>query len=255
MKTMSDEDLLGALRAADPASRVVLSPSEATLVVRRARPASRPRRWPIWTAALAGVLVIGVPAGAVATGFAARTGWFGSPNPGDDRATHQSTEMSNANDEWIDLGADDLADVVGTLLSPAMPLAPGVTAEDLVARTVDAIAQDDAVATETGVRRSLEHESYTDWIDAWIAAHDRGDAAGQHAAAEVLAEAADWPAMVATDGGGVTDVMRGFAARIAAGDDEAAQALAQVESAPSWDGVDRSDVVDEIYRAVTEQRG
>jgi len=87
-------------------------------------------------------------------------------------------------------------------------------------------------------------------MGAWIAAHDRGDTEAQETAARVITEASDWPTLVATDGGGVTDVMRAYAKRIAAGDSDAAQAMAQFEGAPGWDGTDRSALGAEIYDEV-----
>ena len=249
MKTVSDADLLGALSAADPAASITLESADATSAIRHARsqPVSR-RRWAIWAAALSALVVVGVPVGAVATDFAARTGWFGSPNPGDDRGSFDSTESDDT--EWLDLGADDLPSVVGSLYPDWIPLAPGVTREELTARVVDAMAQNNALAQETLVRRTFEYEAYRDWIGAWIAAREKGNSAGQSTAAKVLADASDWPAMVETDGGGVTDIMRAFAERIAAGDADAAQALAQIENAPGWDGTDRSALGDEIYNEV-----
>jgi|GEM_PF-1988282 len=249
MKTVSETDLLDALRAADPAAQVTLTSAEATATVHRSRP-----RWPerrrrlIWATALAAVAVVGIPAGAVATGLSARTGWFGSPNPGDDRGAVVSTESDDT--EWLDLGADDVRDVVASLYPEWLPLAPGVSADALTARVTDAMAQQNALAQETLVRRTYEYLAYRDWIGAWITAHDTGDTAGQAKAAAVLTDAAGWPAMVETDGGGVTDIMRAFAERIAAGDAEAAQALAQIENAPGWDGNDRSALGDEIYNTV-----
>lgn len=243
--TMSDDELSAALRAADPASSVALSADDAVRAVRRAHTGRRPRRWMLLSAGLAALLVVGVPAGAFASGLLARTGWFGSPNPGDDRGTCISTEH-DCDDEWIDLGASDLDEVVKSVYPEWMPLAPGVTREDLTARVVAVMAADDALAPERLLRRTFESESYKDWLDAWITAHDGGDRAAQDAASRVITEASDWPTLVATDGGGVTDVMRAFARRIAAGDGEAAQAAAQLEGAPGWDGVDRSDLVTEI---------
>ena len=249
MKTVSETDLLDALRAADPAAQVTLTSAEATAAVQRTRP-RRPerRRRLIWATAVAAIAVVGIPAGAVATGFVAHTGWFGSPNPGDDRGAVVSTESDDT--EWLDLGADDLPDVVASLYPEWLPLAPGVTPEALTARVTDAMARQNALAQETLVRRTYEYLAYRDWIGAWITAHDTGDTSGQAAAAAVLTEAAGWPAMVKTDGGGVTDIMRAFAERIAAGDAEAAQTLAQIENAPGWDGNDRSALGDEIYNTV-----
>ncbi|WP_159499092.1 hypothetical protein [Microbacterium sp. 18062] len=247
MKTMSDADLLDALRTADPAGTIALTAADAAAATRRARPSRLPRRrWGIWATALTAVVVVGVPVAAVATGFAARTGWFGSPNPGDDRGSSVSTESDDT--EWLDLGADDLPEVVASLYPEWLPLAPGVTRDTLTTRVTDVMAQTDGLAQETLVRKTYELEAYRDWIGAWITAHDNGDATGQATAATVLDDAADWPATVDTDGGGVADGIRAFARRIATGDADAAQALAQIENAPGWDGIDRSELATEILR-------
>lgn len=247
MKNLTDADIRHLLRAADPAASVSLADTDAAAIVRHARP-SRPsrRRWLLWATALAAAVSLGVPAGAVATGFAARTGWFGSPNPGDDRSTSTSTESDDS--EWLDLGAEDLPGVVASLYPEWLPLAPGVDRAEIITRVTEAMAQPDALGQQTLVLRTFEYEVYRDWISAWIAAHRSGNTVEQARAAEVLRDAADWPAMVATDGGGVTDLMRAFAARISAGDAEAAQALAQIEHATGWDGVDREQLASEILR-------
>lgn len=145
MKTVSDAELLDALSAADPAASITLTSADATSAIRhaRAQPVSR-RRWAIWASALSAIFVVGVPVGAVATDFAARTGWFGSPNPGDDRSSFDSTESDDT--EWLDLGADDLPEVVASLYTDWIPLAPRVTREELTARVADAMAQETALA-------------------------------------------------------------------------------------------------------------
>ncbi|WP_447943596.1 hypothetical protein [Microbacterium aurum] len=246
MNAMSDNELVAALRAADPASSVALSAREATRVARQSRAARKPRRWLLLTTSLAAVLVVGVPAGAFGSEFLARTGWFGSPNPGDDRGTCTSTEH-DCNSEWIDVSASDLDEVIASVYPEWMPLAPGVTREDLTDRVTAIMATDNALAPERLLRRTFESESYKDWLGAWIAAHDNGDAAAQEVASRVITSASDWPTLVATDGGGVTASMRAYAERIAAGDADAAEAMAQLWGAPSWDGVDRTDLMDEIY--------
>ncbi|SDQ55087.1 hypothetical protein [Microbacterium sp. cf332] len=251
MKMMADDELIAALRAADPAALTTVSDSDALLAVRRARPERRRPRWAMIAAAIAAVIVVGVPAGAAATGFMAQTGWFGSPNPGDhrDRCIDGGVTEYDCDDEWIDLSAPDLDEVVASVYPTWMPLAPGVTREDLTARVVT-ISSRDALTPVTSLRRAYESESYKDWLTAWIAANDGGDTAAQETASRVIAEAAGWPALVATDGGGITDIMRAFAERIAAGDREAAQAAAEYEQAPGWDGVERRELVDEVFDEV-----
>lgn len=249
MNTKSDAELVAALRAADPASSVALSAGDAISAIRQARPARKARRWLLLSTGVAALLVVGVPAGAFASGFLARTGWFGSPNPGDDRSTCRSTEY-DCNDEWIDLSAPDLDGVVASVYPEWMPLAPGVTRNDLIARVTSIVAADNAFAPERLIRRTFESESYKDWLGAWISAHERGDVNAQEVASGAITEASDWPTLVATDGGGVTDIMRAFAARIASGDADAAQTAAQIEGAPGWDGIDRSALSAEVYNEV-----
>lgn len=251
MKMMSDDELIAALRAADPAPSVTVSDSDALRAVRRARPARRRPRRVMIAAAIAAAIAVGVPAGAAATGFLARTGWFGSPNPGDhrDHCVDAGVTEYDCDDEWIDLSAPDLDEVVASVYPTWMPLAPGVTREDLTARVVSTSSAD-ALTPLRSLRRAYESESYKDWLTAWIAANDRGDTVAQETASRVIAEAAGWPAIVATDGGGIADVMRAFAERIAAGDREAAQAAAEYERAPGWDGIERSELVDEIFDEV-----
>jgi hypothetical protein len=251
MNPVTDASVLDALRAADPAARIRLADADATSAIRRARPL-RParRRWMRGAAVIAAVLAIGVPAGAVATGFAARTGWFGSPNPGGGPAVGTESDDS----EWLNLDADDLPDVVAALYPEWLPLAPGVDRSDVVARVTESVTGMEGLGQETLVRGRFEFEVYRDWISAWITAHGVGDAPGQQRAAQVLQQAAGWPVTVATDGGGVTTLMRAYAERISAGDAEAAQTLAQVEGAPGWDGVDRGELAAEIsHEALGEQ--
>lgn len=258
MTIKSDADLLDALRVADPAAQITLTTTEATAAVRRARPSRPPRRrWAIWTAAAAALIAVGAPVGAVATDFAARTGWFGSPNPGGASGPDSESIASTESDgtEWFDLDADDLPEVIASLFPHWLPLAPGVTDATLSARVTDVLTEMDGLGQETLILKTYEYEAYRDWIGAWIAAHDRGDVSGQERAAEALEEAASWPATVATDGGGIADSMRAFAERISAGDHDAAQALAQFEKAPGWDGIDRETLWIEINDQVTGAKG
>ncbi len=256
MKT-SDADLIDVLRSADPASGLTLSASDATEAVHRAHPERmRRRRWSVWAVALTAIFAVGVPAGAVASGFAARTGWFGSPNPVDVASADSEDSVNTESDgtEWLDLGAADLSEVVASLYPEWLPLAPGITREELVNRVIEQMAGTEGLAQETYVRKAFEYAAYRDWIGAWITASNEGDTAAQAAAAAVLVDAAGWPATVSTDGGGITDGMRAFAARIAGGDVEAAQALAQVEHVPGWDGTDRSRLIAEIIGDTTGQQ-
>ena len=71
----------------------------------------------------------------------------------------------------------------------------------------------------------------------------------------MLLDAPTWPTIVATDDGGFILMMRACGERIAEGDAEAAQALAQISLASGWDGVDRSGLLEEIYYDAAGEEG
>jgi hypothetical protein len=174
----------------------------------------------------------------------AHTGIFGSPVPGDDSDT---TGFDYDDSEWLDLGASDLKEVVASMYPDWLPLAPGITREKMIDRAAAQMDHAGALAQVTVVETTYEQIAYRDWIDAWITAHASGDTTAQEEAGQVLLEAPAWPATVATDGGGVTLMMTACALRIADGDAEAAQALAQAFLASGWDGVHRDALLEEIY--------
>src|SRR5690606_23084874 len=115
--------------------------------------------------------------------------------------------------------------------------------------------QSGAMGQETVVKRTYEFIAYQDWINAWITAHASGDASTLAQATQVLLEAPTWPTIVATDDGGFVLMMRACGERIAQGDAEAAQALAQISLASEWDGVDRNDLLEEIYHDAAGEQG
>ena len=82
-----NHDPFAALAAADPARDVSLPASDVRRIVRAATTRSRRRRWILPTATIAVVCAVGIPGAAVASGYLARTGWFGSPNPGSPEGT------------------------------------------------------------------------------------------------------------------------------------------------------------------------
>ena len=97
------------------------------------------------------------------------------------------------------------------------------------------------------MQRSFETVVYAAWMGEWIAAHDAGDQARMVAAIAVLKDTPTWPALVATDGGGVTTLMAGFVAEMADGNAEVAQAAAQYDGNPAWDGIDRDALIAELF--------
>lgn len=154
--------------------------------------------------------------------------------------------------EFVDTSAADLGAYIDSIYPEWLPLAPSQTRAGVIGDVRAAYATEASIVQEVGIRRSLERAVYVGWIDEWIAAEESADAERMAAAADVLGQAATWPAMTATDGGGVTHIFASYVERIASGDVDAAQELAQVEDAPSWDGVDRANQPGSYYERFFE---
>lgn len=217
----------------------------------RAEARRRSLRGRILGAAAATTLVIGLVISAPATADGIRWLVTGSPIALQmNRFIHGdgSTEIVRES-EFVDLGAGDLPDYIASRWEEWLPLAPGQSKQEIIDEVVrgqqhalEAAKVDGApgaLTQEVGFRRQFEVAVYDAWLREWFRAHRAGDAAAESAAIEVLQAAPKWPALVATDGGGITAVMQTFADRLAAGDLEAAQVLAEFEQLPEWDGVTR----------------
>jgi hypothetical protein len=220
-------DPFAALAAADPAREVSVSPEHARRLVRAATAQPRRRRWIVPTAAVAAVFALGIPATAVASGYLARTGWFGSPNPGSPEGTRPiGTEVDGS--EWIDTSASDYPDYAVTLW-PAYASLPIEYDAATFARAIAADAPE-GLRQVTGIRSEFEQNARCAWREEWLDADASGDAQRAAAAAQTLTAAATWPATVATDGGGIVAEERALAAAAAAGD------RSGVEAVDAWCG-------------------
>ncbi|MDF2046145.1 hypothetical protein [Microbacterium sp. Kw_RZR3] len=225
-------DPFAALSAADPARDVALSPDEARHLVRAAieRPRRRRRRWVVPTAAIIAVFAIGVPGVAAASGYLARTGWFGSPNPGSPEGTQPvGTEADGS--EWIEIDAPDYVEVAVGLWPAQAILPPGSDTMRFATSIAERTAtQGEGLRQVTGIRSEFEQYARCAWRAEWLDADALGDTARAQTAAQTLTTAATWPATVATDGGGIVDEEKLVARAATAGD------RAGVEAADAWCG-------------------
>ncbi|MFT4030554.1 MAG: hypothetical protein QM675_11825 [Protaetiibacter sp.] len=148
--------------------------------------------------ALVGVLGATTAAAAVVV---ARTGWF----------TAVTSEQDGT--EWLDTGGTDYSSVVADLAPDYLAYPAGLTASDAASWVVGATKITGGLVQETGVVRSYETYALCTWTETWLAAAP--GSATRESAADHLTDAADWPALTVTDGGGVLDAVRalGRAAR------------------------------------------
>lgn len=236
--TVTDDDLdarLRAFRLPDSA----LPPQAMAMLARETR--ERARRRSVRAAAVWGAATAALAVGAVTAGpavahsvqtFLAQSGW-----------TSWGTEVVEGS-EFIDTSAPDLAEYVDTIYPADLPLAPGQTREGVISTVVS--LQSPGLRQEVGLRRDIERQIRLGWLEEWIDAYQVVDSGRMASAATVLLDSATWPAFVATDGGGVVAVDKAFMTAVADGDAEMAQAFAQYDDAPFWDGVDRTVTIDRV---------
>lgn len=170
----------------------------------------RTRRRGLGTAAAAALLALGIAAGPAAADrgreFLAQADWF--PESGSEVL---------AGSEWIDTSAIDFPEYLVTKYPNYVPLAPGHSRDDLIARVL-ATFTTPALTQEVSIRRGFEQIGYCDWIHEW---NTNADPSARERATGVLREAIEWPAMNATDGGGIVANMRQIADHSEHGDEAA----------------------------------
>lgn len=135
---VQDDSVLAALADADPGDRLSISEDTSLRMVRAAVAASapRPRRRLAVVVIASAALTLGLPAGALASGYVAQTGWFGSPNPGSPAGTTPFDTESDGS-EWIDIAAPDYVQFARGIWPAYAALPDGYVTDDLTA----AIAQ------------------------------------------------------------------------------------------------------------------
>lgn len=123
--------------------------------------------------------------------------------------------------EWIDTGAPDFAEYARATIPDDLPLAPDTERDQLLRSVIALHEQEPAITQEVSLRRTYEVVVHCAWAAEWRRALDEGDGAARNRAVDVLRSAADWPAIVATDGGGISDLYREYANLAEVGDTRA----------------------------------
>ena len=233
-----DDDLvLNALAEADPARGLGVTDEAARRLVRASLRAGvgtgRPRqRLAALIVGVVAVLGVGVPGVALAAGYLAQTGWFGSPNPGSPDGTEPIGTEADAS-EWVDVMAPDYVDFAVSVWPDYATLPPGYDTASFAAAISRAYVASEAAQNDglgslrqvTGIRSEFEQFARCAWRAEWLNANDAGDASRQSAAAGTLVGAATWPATVASDGGGIVDEERAVGDAASSGDRLAVESL------------------------------
>lgn len=232
---ITDDELDKRISLADTARS--LSPSDDALdaLLRGTREvaptvAPRQRRRLVTGIALAGMIVIGgaaaLPAAAGVLSFFAQSDW----------TCAWGSECGDPDGQWIDTDASDFVDYTATVFPYDLPLPAGVDAEEFRIAAANEIQENPGLQSETGVIHSFEARIYCAWVGEWLRSDDAGDLEARTAASEIMIQNADWPATVATDGGGITEIQRAFGDAALNGDREIVLTAAQWNACDSADG-------------------
>jgi hypothetical protein len=115
--------------------------------------------------------------------------------------------------EWIRLDLPDAPEVI-LELAQSIVLPPDASFK----RLIDNLPDEPTEMTEEGVKSMLEFEAGCLWTGYWIDSTESGASDAQAEAQAVLDEIPSWPALNATDGGGVIDAWTRNAEFAAEGD-------------------------------------
>lgn len=142
--------------------------------------------------------VVAAPAAAdVVRSFLAQSGWF--PQAGGEILDES---------EWIDTSQPDLRDYLETVYPTWLKLAPTQTRTAILDDVAENAAANPALTQEVSLRRGIEARAYCGWAVELLDAQRVGDQRRYDEAAAIVLSASEWPALVATDGGGITDRLR-----------------------------------------------
>lgn len=232
---ITDDELDRRMLLADPARN--LTPSDDSLGellgstgerARSIRPRSRRRKLVGW--GVVGAVLIGgavaAPAAADVIRFLAQSDW----------TCNWGSECGDPAGQWIDTGAADFIDYTETVFPYELPLPAGVDAEELRLSVAASRHANPALTPDYSIVFSFEGQIYCEWVGEWLNRDAEGDTAARDAAARVMRDSADWPGLVASDGGGIAEMQRALGEAALEGNREAVQAAAQYNDCDAWDG-------------------
>lgn len=157
----------------------------------------RRRKLRVGVVALVATVGLGATSAAVAFVVQARTGLFGG-GPG--------TEEGSG--EFIQLDAPGAAAIIDEIGS-RVPLPPGHDFAEWkmlnLRRAEDGYG---VVMTTSGIESSLQYVAACQWTGYWLEGYGTNDGGQMSRAQKMLDDIPTWPALVASDGGGVMEMLR-----------------------------------------------
>jgi len=232
---MHDDELDARLRAADRMVGVAIPEADLDRAFDAARNQGRAGHR-LRLGIVAGAVALGLGGGIVAAPAVADTirEWFAVAEWQPDPAGEVLPDS-----EMVDLSAPDLAEYIASRYPEWLPLAPGTTRQQLIDAVVGRwqAVPEAGFTQEVGFREDFESLAYCSWVDAWLTS---ADSSVVSRATDVMREAIEWPAFVATDGGGRAEFLTAYAMAAEAGDRDGVQLAAWQYGCGSWDGESRT---------------
>lgn len=193
----------------DPEVRAAIEPA------RRGRFSGLTRHRHLVIGSLIALAGIGVGVPAVATSILARTGEFGDPTT--------STEVDDT--EWIDIGAEDAAQVVIDAYPEYLTLPPGMPKDAAIAdvsrwftKVAGGTGPGQAVMQEGLIIQIYEVFGVCAWTDVWLSAEESGDASDQAPATAWITDTDNYRQFMGAAAPSAFDRMTDVAAAAAAGE-------------------------------------
>ena len=227
MEPDDDGDLESLLRASDPVGlawarirvsrlntdlpRTAVDERRLTRVLRRVRRGGGARRR-AWS-----VVVVLLGTAVAAPGSPVTASWLYQTQTGEHGQGGDAVEGS----EWLDTQASDFTVYAMSLYPEWLPLPEGVDSDSFRAAEASGLAQSvsGGYLQDVSVRFRYEIAAQCLWQDEYLTSAAQGRSLRAAAALDILDRAASWPAIVASDGGGIAQAMEAMAVEARRGDD------------------------------------